>query len=68
MNLFSFLRSLYTDQVKSVLKGAAIALAGALLTYASQWASGQDFGQWAPIITAALGIAANIVRKWSGMP
>ena len=44
-------------------KGAAIAAAGAALTYAGQWASGQDFGLLAPTVAAALSIAVNFVRK-----
>ena len=56
------------EEVKSVLKGAAVAAIGAILTYASQWATGQDFGPYQPIIAAGLAVAANIFRKWSGMP
>jgi len=57
-----------SDEVKSVLKGAAVAAAGAILTYVSQWATGQDFGPYQPIIAAGLAVAANIFRKWAGMP
>lgn len=47
-----------------LLKGAAIAAAGAALTYASQWASGQDFGVLGPTIAAVLAVAVNAVRKY----
>lgn len=57
-----------SDEVKSVLKGAAVAAVGAVLTYASQWATGQDFGLYQPIVAAGLAVAANIFRKWAGLP
>ena len=57
-----------SDEVKSVLKGAAIAAVGAVLTYASQWATGQDFGPYQPVIAATLAVATNIFRKWAGIP
>lgn len=60
--------AIMSDELKSVLKGAAVAAAGAILTYVSQWATGQDFGPWQPIIAAGLAVAANIFRKWAGMP
>lgn len=57
-----------SDEVKSVLKGAAVAAVGAVLTYASQWVTGQDFGAYQPVIAAGLAVAANIFRKWAGLP
>lgn len=57
-----------SESTKSVLKGAGIAAIGAVLTYASQWATGQDFGQFQPVIAALLAVAANIFRKWAGIP
>ncbi len=57
-----------SDEVKSVLKGAAVAGVGAILTYASQWATGQDFGPYQPVVVAVLSVAANIFRKWAGLP
>lgn len=53
------------DKVISVLKGAGIAGAGAVLTYLTQWASGADFGTAGPIIAAALSVLVNVVRKWA---
>lgn len=46
-----------------VIKGALIASAGCGLTYLSEWASGAEFGQMAPIVTAALSVAVNFLRK-----
>lgn len=46
-----------------VLKGGLIAAAGALLAYVAQWATSQDFGVLAPIITAGLSFAIQFVRK-----
>ena len=46
-----------------LLKGAGIAAAGAALTYATQWASGQDFGFLAPTVAAVLSVAVNFIRK-----
>ena len=45
-------------------KGALIAAAGAGLTYVTEWASGTDFGDYTPIVMAALSVAANIFRKY----
>lgn len=54
-----------SEKAKSVLKGAAIAAVGAILTYLSQYVSGADLGQWGPIVAALLAVAANAVRKYS---
>ena len=48
---------------QKVLKGAAIAGAGAALTYLSSYISGQEFGTLTPVITAALSVAVNFFRK-----
>ena len=53
-----------TDLTK-VGKGVLVAVAGAVLTYLSEWAANTDFGDWPPVIVAGLSIMANIVRKWS---
>jgi len=57
-----------SDEVKAVLKGAAIAATGAVLTYATQWLTGQDFGPYQPVAVAVLSVATNIFRKWAGIP
>ncbi|MBN9520851.1 hypothetical protein J0H58_20410 [bacterium] len=52
------------DDVISVLKGAGVAAVGAALTYASQWASGADFGALTPAVVATLSVVTNLFRKW----
>lgn len=54
-----------SDKAKSVLKGAAMAAAGAVLAYAGEWVSGGELGQWGPMVAALLAIATNAVRKYS---
>lgn len=54
------------DKLISVLKGAAIAGAGAALTYVTQWASGSDFGAAGPVVAAVLAVAVNFFRKLAG--
>lgn len=44
--------------------GALVAIAGALLTYFSQWISGTDFGSYTTIVMAVWTVIANIARKW----
>ncbi len=44
--------------------GALVAMAGALLTYLTQWISGQDFGNYTTTIMAVFTILANIARKF----
>lgn len=53
------------DKLISVLKGAAIAGAGAALTYFTQWATNADFGQAGPILAAVLAVGVNLLRKWA---
>lgn len=55
--------SLSDTNWKKVITGALIAGAGAALTFLSQWATGQDFGEVQPIITAVFSVAVNFVRK-----
>lgn len=54
-----------SEKAISVLKGAGIAAAGAILTYLGQYVSGADLGQWGPLVAALLSVAANAVRKYS---
>lgn len=51
-----------------VFKGAMIAGAGAALAYLSEYASGTELGVWAPIVTAGLAVAVNILRKMAEPP
>jgi hypothetical protein len=56
-----------TDKLLSVGKGLLIAAAGAALTYVTAWISGggvqEIFGEFAPIIVAALSVGVNAGRK-----
>lgn len=51
------------EELIKVAKGAAIAAAGAVLTYVTQWVSGADFGSYTPAVVAGWSIAANALRK-----
>lgn len=52
------------NDLVSVLKGAAIAAGGAVLTYLGQWASNTDFGSLTPAIVAGLSVGINALRKY----
>lgn len=48
-----------------ILKGALMAIGGALLTYITQTIGDIDFGTaWTPIIVALGGILVNTAHKW----
>lgn len=47
-----------------ILKGAVMALGGALLTYIAQTIPNVDFGAYTPIITAVLAVVMNTAHKW----
>lgn len=49
---------------KKIGKGLLVALAGAGLTYLTEWISGADFGTVTPIIVAGFSVIANLLRKW----
>lgn len=44
-------------------KGVLIAMAGAGLTYMSEFASGVDFGMLTPVVVSAFSVAVNFLRK-----
>lgn len=44
--------------------GAVAVAAGALLTYISSFISGQNFGLYAPIVTAVWTVVASVAGKW----
>lgn len=58
--------------LKKLLKGAAIAAVGAVLTYLTEAVAGIDFGEWTPVVTAGFAIVANALRyllaRWSAAP
>lgn len=51
------------EDLKSIGRGALIAVAGALLTYLSAVVSNTDFGFYTPLVVAFFGIVANILKK-----
>tara|TARA_B100000700_G_scaffold319225_1_gene413975 strand:- start:2312 stop:2545 length:234 start_codon:yes stop_codon:yes gene_type:complete len=56
--------SLGNADFKKLGKGMLIAVAGAALTYGSEWISGTDFGTWTPIVVAGWSVAVNFIRKF----
>lgn len=52
------------EDLRKVGKGALIAGAGALLTYAAEWASETDFGDMTPVIVALASFLVNAGWKW----
>lgn len=52
------------DNWLKVGKGALIAVGGALLTYAAQFISDTDFGQWTPVVVSLGGILINMGREY----
>lgn len=57
-----------TDETKLKLKklgtGAAIAVLGALATFAAEAIPNVDFGSWTPLVTAVLSVGVNALRKF----
>ena len=51
------------ESLVKIGKGAAIAGAGAILTYLLEAVPGLELGQWTPLVVAALSVAVNAVRK-----
>ena len=51
-----------TDLRKLVI-GGAVALAGAGLTIIAQAVSSADFGVWTPLVVAGAGVVVNAARK-----
>lgn len=56
------------DDWGSIGKGALIAAAGAVLTYASEHVTAQNFGIYAPMIAALLAVVVNYFRKVLNIP
>ena len=52
------------EDLNKILKGAGIAIGGALLTYATQIPEMVDFGEWQPLAVAIFSILINIGRKF----
>ena len=48
----------------SIVKGAGLAAAGAALTYIGSLSTDTNFGQASVIVSAAISVILNIVRKY----
>ena len=55
---------LIAHDLVSALKGLAIVMAGAALTYILELVGRIDFGQFSPLIVAVLSFLINLGRKW----
>lgn len=53
-------------KLKSIGKGAAIALAGAALTAGAEFLSGQDFGAYTPFVAAFASFLVNVAKVLKG--
>ena len=47
-----------------ILKGLAIALIGAALTYLSELLPNVEWGVYAPLVTVVASVLVNAIRKW----
>ena len=54
---------LIKQDLHKILIGAAMAAAGAGVTYLLEWVVKLDFGDWTPIVVATASIVTNIARK-----
>lgn len=52
------------ETVKKIIKGAAIAAAGAVLTYLAQYVSSTDFGVYTPVVVAVSSILINSGKEF----
>jgi hypothetical protein len=55
---------LISKDIKSLLIGLGITLAGAALTYLTEYVTKADFGTWTPIIVTVWAFVVNLVKKW----
>jgi hypothetical protein len=63
-NPFSFI----PEDIKSILTGAGIAGAGAVLTFIIENIGKLNFGEtWTPIVVVVLSVLVNTIRKWIGV-
>ena len=56
--------TLNKEDLNKIIKGAIIAIVGALLTYLSQVITTIDFGAYTPIVVAFWGIVVNTIDKY----
>ena len=56
--------SINREDIKSIARGALIALGGALVTYFVEVVPQIDFGQYTPVVVALVSILLNALRKY----
>lgn len=56
--------TLNKDDGQAILRGALVAIGGALVTYLLEVLPSVDFGEYTPVVVAILGILLNSARKW----
>jgi len=49
---------------KKILRGAAVAAVGVILTGTTELVLKTDLGNWTPYVVAGWSVVANAVRKW----
>lgn len=54
---------LISEDVRRILIGGCVAMAGALLTYVADLIPSVDFGDLTPIVVAFLSVLVNVGRK-----
>lgn len=58
---------LIKEDVKKILKGAGIAMAGAAATYFLGAVTTLDVGTYTPIVVAVSSIVCNAILKWTSV-
>lgn len=56
--------TLNSIDLRKVLIGAGVAMAGALLTYVTELIPSVDFGVYTPVVAAFWSVIANALRKF----
>ncbi len=64
--VLSFLWPSGDGRFAKLYRGAAIAVAGTLLTYLTSYVTQTDFGQWTPAVVAGWSVVANALRQAVG--
>jgi hypothetical protein len=52
-----------SERWRKILVGLGLGVAGAVLTYLGEWATGLDLGVWQPLVAAGIAALLNVVRK-----
>lgn len=56
--------TLNRTDAKKILTGAAVALAGVVLTGTTELVTHVDLGNWTPYVVAGWSVVANVARKF----